>query len=366
MEEEVKKEEIRIYPLSKGKRFVAFLADFFLTFIISFAFFHLAIYPLLSYSLNLYGEQETCQVAQKERDGVLYGNSLLFCEEGKSDKDPSYFTANLEYTCKSYVSSLVKNDSTYDVFHHYFVDLKQKESEYADWIKTKDTVTRFFSYSPSVVLLPKYVEEFAPIFEEGNAPSKQGEEDYSRFQKEFFLPCYSSMLQDILQNDLSYQGVSYNQKQAVVSAFSSKANAIIVSSVAISYVVGVSVVYLIAPLLSKTRKTLGMLFLRRERVNEAKLMPLRKRDLILPYLYAYFVNAGLLFLLPWPIVSFNELFSLPGLWILSLISIFFDLISLIFLLFDKLDRTLSDKMTMSVMLEEEEMDAIYRAKGYGK
>ena len=366
MEEDIKKEEIQIYPLSKGKRFVAFLADFFLTFIISFAFFHLAIYPLLSYSLNLYGEQETCQLAQKERDGVLYGNSLLFYEEGKSDEEPSSFTVNLEYTCKSYVSSLVKGDSTYDVFRHYFADLRQSESEYTQFIKTKDTVTQFFSYSPSIVLLPKYVDEFSPMYEEGNAPSKQGEDDYSRFQKEFFLPCYSSLLQDVLNNDLSYQGVSYKQKQGVVTAFSNKANAIIVSSASISYVVGVSVVYLIAPLLSKTRKTLGMIFLRRERVNSSKLTPLRKRDLILPYLYAYFVNTGLLFLLPWPIVSFNELFSLPGLWILSLISILFDLVSLFFLLFDKLDRTFSDKMTMSVMLEEEEMDAIYRAKGYGK
>lgn len=366
MEEDIKKEEIQIYPLSKGKRFVAFLADFFLTFIISFAFFHLAIYPLLSYSLNLYGEQETCQLAQKERDGVLYGNSLLFYEEGKSDEEPSSFTVNLEYTCKSYVSSLVKGDSTYDVFRHYFADLRQSESEYTQFIKTKDTVTQFFSYSPSIVLLPKYVDEFSPMYEEGNAPSKQGEEDYSRFQKEFFLPCYSSLLQDVLNNDLSYQGVSYKQKQGVVTAFSNKANAIIVGSASISYAVGVSVVYLIAPLLSKTRKTLGMIFLRRERVNSSKLTPLRKRELILPYLYAYFVNAGLLFLLPWPIVSFNELFSLPGLWILSLISILFDLVSLFFLLFDKLDRTFSDKMTMSVMLEEEEMDAIYRAKGYGK
>lgn len=366
MEETSKKEEIQIYPLSKGKRFVAFLADFFLTFIISFAFFHLAIYPLLSYSLNLYDGQETCLQAQKDRDGVLYGNSLLFYEEGKSDKEPSSFTVNLEYTCKSYVSSLVKGDSTYDVFHHYFVDIRKQESQYVEWLKVKDTATQFFSYSPSVSLLSKYVDEFSPLFEEGNAPSKQGEEDYSRFQKEFFLPAYSSLLQDVIKNDLSYQGASYNQKQAVVTAFSNKANAIIVSSAAVAYVVGVSVVYLIVPLLSKTRKTLGMIFLRRERVHAAKLMPLRKRDLILPYLYAYFANAGLLFLLPWPIVSFNELFSLPGLWILSLISVLFDLVSLFFLLFDKLDRTLSDKMTISVMLEEEEMDAIYRAKGYGK
>lgn len=366
MEETLTNEEIQIYPLSKGKRLVAFLADFFLSFVISFVSFHLVFYPLLAFSFNLYGEQEICLIAQKERDSVLYNNSLLFFDEEKSDDEASSFSTNLEYTCKSYVSSLLKGDYVYDVFRHYFVDIRQNKDRYVEWMTTKDTATKFFSYSPTVSLLPEYVDEFSPIFEEGNSPSKQGQEDYGRFQKEFFLPCFSSLLQDITENDLSYNGVSYNQKQGIVTSFAQKANAIVVSSAALAYLLGTIVVFVIVPLFSKTRKTLGMLFLRRERVNFFRLSPLRKRDLILLFSYALFANAGLLFLLPWPIVSFNELFAIPALWILSLISVFFDLVSLAVLLFDRLDRTLSDRLTASVMLEEEDMDAIYRAKGYGQ
>ena len=364
--EENIQEEIQIFPLSKGKRFVAFAADFALVFVIAFALFHLAFYPLCSYASNLYGEQEQCLKTQKERDLVLYGNKLLFYEEGKSDREPSSYSANLVYTCSVYVSSLLgKSSSEGDVLRTYFVDLRKDEGRYLDFIKTKDAATRFFDYSP-LALKPQYAEEFAPFYEVGNAPSKKGEEDYQRFQKEFFLPSYGAMIQEIGKEDLTYEGISYVEKQSEVASFNAKSNGIVLLSAGLAETVSLSIVFLVVPLLSKTRKTLGMLFLRRERVRVDGLTLVRKRTLPLHFLYALFANAGLLFLLPWPIVSFNELFAIPSLWQLSLLSLLFDLVSLFFLLFDKMDRTLVDKLTGTVMLEEEMMDALYRAKGYGE
>ena len=366
MEKQGKRQEIEIYPLGKGKRIVLFLADFFLVFVISFAFFHLALYPLSAFSTNLYEEQEECLKAQKERDRVLYGNSLLFYEEGKSNAEPSSFSQNLSYTGKLYVMSLVgKADVDYDVFHRFFADIRGKGSEYPSWVKSQDERTQFFSYSPKVELLPHYQEEFVPFFEAGNTPSKQGQEDYEKFQKEFFLPCYSWLMKDVLENDLTYQGISYVEKQNQVASFSQKANRVVVVSAAISYLLSCAIVFVVVPLISKTRKTLGMLFLKRERVVAATLMPIKRRYLPLLFLYGVFFNAGLLFLLPWPIITFNELFSLPALWALSLISLLLDLVSLFFVLFDSFDRTLTDRLMRITLLEEESMDAIYRSKGYG-
>lgn len=364
MEMEASNRETQIYPLSKGKRFVAFLADFFLVFIISFAFFHLAVYPIVAFSSHLYEEQENIQVIQKERDSTLYGNGLLFYDDTKSDAKPTSFSRNLIYTCNLYASSIVNGNRDYDVFYRYFSSIKGDETLYEEWIKTMDANAHFFSYSPAA-LLPKYVEEFSPIFEEGNAPSKQGEEDFERFQKEFFLPGYSSLIRDIQENDLTYNGISYKEEQKKVDSFAKKGNTVVVSSVIGSYVLSSAIVYILVPLISKTRKTLGMIFLRRERVDSRKLMPLRRRDLPLMFFYAIFINAGLLFLVPWPIISFNELFSIPVLWELSLFSLLLDLASLIFLLFSSMDQTLVDKLTSTAMLEEEEMDMIYRTKGYG-
>lgn len=368
MDEEKKEEEqeIWIFPLSKGKRFVAFLADFFLTFVLSFALFHLAFYPLCFSAAGLYEGQESCQKAQKDRDAVLYGNNLLFFEDGKSDNEPSSYSTNLVYTCSIYISSLL-GEAPIDknVFHTYFVDIRGDEAAYSSFIADNDSKAQFFDY-PSLSLKSEFIEEFLPIYEEGNDPSKKGEEDYQRFQKEFFLPAYGKMIQEIGEKDLAYEGISYKESQEIVTSFNSKSTRFVILSVGLSYFVSLSVGYLFVPLFSKTRKTLGMIFLRRERVEMRRLLLLRKRDIFLHFFYALFANGWLLFLLPWPIVSFNELFRIPALWPLSLVSLLFDLVSLFFLLFDKMDRTLLDRLTGSVMLDEGMMASIYRSKGYGE
>lgn len=369
MEETAEKtnRDVDIFPLSKGKRIVAFLANFALLFIVSFGFFHLAFFPIASAATNLESSQTEYQEAMKQRDGVLYGNKILFYDEAKSDASPSSFSANLIYTCDRYLCYLTGNTTVnYDVFYNYYVGIKNDNEGYFALFELKDKATSFFDFSPALALKTKYVEEFSPYFEEGNSPSKQGEEDYSKFQKEFFLPTYSSLIEDVKKNDLSYQGVSYKNKQAIVDAYSYKSNLVVCLCAAGAYILSLLLLEIVVPLISKTRKTLGLIFLKEERVDSKKLLPLRRRRLPLAALYSLFFSAGFLFLLPWPVVSFNELFSLPVLWILSLISILLDLVSLIFLLIDKFDRSLSDLLTLTSYIDEESMDAIYRAKGYGE
>ncbi len=364
--EEKPSRDVDIFPLSKGKRILAFLSDFALLFIVSFAFFHLAFFPIASASTHLEASQTEYQEAMKLRDGTLYGNKVLFYDEEESDATPSSFSTNLIYTCDRYLCYLTGNTKTnYDVFYNYYVAVKNDNEGYVALLKLKDTATSFFDFSSFPVLKERYVEEFSPYFEAGNSPSKQGEEDYEKFQKEFFLPAYSSLIEDVKKNDLIYQGTSYIKEQSIVDGYATKSNLVVCLSAGGAYLVSLLLLDIVVPLISKTRKTLGLIFLKEERVDSKKLLPIRRRRLPLATLYSMFFSAGFLFLLPWPIVSFNELFSLPALWILSLISILLDLVSLVFLLCDKFDRSLSDLLTTTSYIDEESMDAIYRAKGYG-
>ena len=356
-----------IFPLGKGKRILAFFADLGLHFVVSFGFFHLTFFPIASAATNLEASQTEYQEAMKERDGVLYGSKVLFYDEKESDATPSSFSINLTYTCSCYLRYLTGNSAVnYDVFYNYYVGVKNDNDGYLSLLKLKDTATSFFDFSSSPALKTKYVEEFSPYFEEGNSPSKQGEEDYEKFQKEFFLPAYSSLIEDVKENDLVYNGISYKAKQETVDSYSTKSNLVVCLSAGGAYLVSLIFLQIIVPLISKTRKTLGLIFLKEERVDSKKLLPLKRRRLPLSALYSLFFSAGFLFLLPWPIVSFNELFSLPVLWVLSLISVLLDLVSLVFLLIDRFDRSLSDFLTMTSYIDEESMDAIYRAKGYGE
>ena len=74
--------------------------------------------------------------------------------------------------------------------------------------------------------------------------------------------------------------------------------------------------------------------------------------------------SGALLFIPWGVVSFNELFSLPMLLLLSLVGMGLDIISLAFFFFDPFGRTLMDRLTFSFMVNQETLGDICRAKGY--
>ena len=365
--EDAQGRDVNIFPLTKWKRILAFLADAAILFLCSFAFFHLAYYPIISTASSLSSSQEEYVEAMNKRDNVLYGNSLLFYNESSSDKTAASFSSNLSYTCDCYVKFLCgKGESKYDVFSNYYSSIKGDQSGYLTFLKQRDSSTSFFDFSSSPKLADTYIEEFLPYFEEGNSPTKKGEEDYSSFQKEFFLPSYSVMLEDIKANDLVYEGVSYKEEQSIVEGFKNKVNVVVCSSAGGAYLTSLLLLQVIVPLISKTRKTLGLIFLKEERVDANRLIPIKRPKLILTTAYTLFFSSFFVFLLPWPVISFNELFTIPALWIISLISLILDLVSLGFLLFDSLDRTLSDRLTLISYIDEESMDAIYRAKGYGE
>lgn len=346
---------------------LAFLADAALLFLCSFAFFHLAYYPIISTATSLSSSQEEYVEAMNKRDNVLYGSNLLFYDESSSDKTATSFSTNLSYTCDCYIKLLCgKGESKYDAFNNYYSLIKGDQSKYLSFMKQRDSSTSFFDFSSTPKLADAYIEEFLPFFEEGNSPTKKGQDDYSSFQKDFFLPSYSVMLEDIKTNDLVYEGISYKAEQSVVEGFKNKVNVVVCSSAGGAYLTSLLLLNIVVPLISKTRKTLGLIFLKEERVDANRLIPIKRSKLILTTVYTLFFSSFFVFLLPWPVISFNELFTIPALWIISLISLILDLVSLGFLLFDQLDRTLTDKLTLISYIDEESMDAIYRAKGYGE
>ena len=68
--------------------------------------------------------------------------------------------------------------------------------------------------------------------------------------------------------------------------------------------------------------------------------------------------------MPLGLYSIAAIFSLPYLFAFSLVSLGYVLISLIVMLFDPYNRTLSDRLTGTVMVSQDTLDDIIRAKGY--
>ena len=361
--------EVEIFPLGKWKRILAFLADFFLTFIIAITLFHLGTFQLGKLFVNFDGRINESVLAQKQRDSVLYGHGLLLYPS-PDKREATDFTSNLDYTFHYYLYEYVKIDETIpeyedkagEVLHHYYVDIRQDESAYKAMYSSLDTVG-FFDLS-TMTLKAAYREEFKHALIKGDELSEQGQKDYDEFLSKIFLKGYNRMIDDILQKDLVYEGVSYKEKQQIVSETVNLERNLILIAALVAYLLSVSITCLVIPLIGKSRRTLAMLFMRNERIDSTKLVVIRKRRVLICFVYAIAANMAGLFFIPLGVYDFTSLFALPVLLPVSLISLAFILGSFIYLLFEPYNRTLSDRLTNTVMVSEATLDEIYRAKGY--
>ena len=363
-------EVVEISPLGKWKRVLAFLADFFLIFILSLGLFHLGIHPLGKAITSYQGRVDETKLVQKDRDGVLYGNKLLF-PVSSTLVESGDFASNLEHTFKTYLYFYLDGAVTIekyevnksDVFSTYYVSIGNDKASYQALYNDLDN-GGFFEVGETVKLKPAYIEEFKHAYLAGDELSAQGKKDYEALQSKVFLKGFNRMLDDINAKDLTYQGVSYKQKQELVTAFINYEKILTITCALIAYLLGCFIVTMMVPLLSKNRKTLGMLFLREVRLDSERLILLKKRRVLLFFVYQIIMNMGSIFFIPMGAYDFVSLFSLPALLPISLIGLLYLVFSLIYMLFEPFNRTISDKLSGTVMATDDTLDQIYRAKGY--
>lgn len=358
------KKVVDIFPLGKGKRILVYLADLFLTFIAAFSLFNMVVFPSAKAIVNYDVKTNDISYYSNKRDSVLYGNKILFSKD--ENQTTTYFQRNLSYTFEMLASYYVMGASSdYDVVYTYFVGIRNDNESYINVMKSNDTEVGFFDYSSSrPVLKEAYKVEFAPAFDEKDTMGDTAKSHYETFQNEFFLQCYYDIVGDIEKNDLSFDGFSYEESQGRVRELSDYLDKTIAISVYLSELLAIIALFLLVPLFNHNRKTLGMLFMRLERVNCASLQLCRKRDVLLYFVYQLALNVALIMFVPIPTVTINAVFGLGVLLPLSLISAGFAVISLFFVLFNSFNRSLSDLLTGTIMITDTSLDEIYRSKGY--
>ena len=366
-EEAKSKKVIDVYPLSKGRRVLAYLADFFISFILGLALFHLAAYPLSRVITNADEQANALIACQQDRDSTLYGNNLLFYGQG-SDKKPASFSTNLEYTCKQYLCDyLVQPQGTeHDVYRHFFLDIRVKNaSTWLSFCKQNDEKTFFFDFTETTMSLKEvYVEEFHPLLDEKDELSEKGKTDYTTFQEKYFLKAYSAMLVDIGTNDLTYNGISYKASQDKVAAILSQQQNVVLWCSLSAEIASLVICFFVVPMVSRYRKTAGMMALRIQRVNADTLRLTGRKEVFPFWVYQVAVNFAGVFFLPLPVFGFNELFTLTVPMFLSIASLVVVLASGLFVLIHSFNRSLLDVATNSILITNDQLDEVYHAKGY--
>lgn len=365
---------VDIQPITKGKRVLVFLADFFLTFILSFVFFNALIMPVSNLMLGSTQRSKESNEAAEVQFTILYANKVMHHE---NTDDVYYYNANVEYTMNCYLSYYCfegtdvleahpqyghKEDN--EVIKHFYFDIRNDKDAYLNQIKDFNKEYNYFQINGDEISVIDEVKTNLKLsFFSPKDMSKEGKQMLANMQNGF-MNYYASVFKDIKKNDITYNGKSYLAYQAIVDAAESFFQWHLVIASIISYIISAAVYFLIVPFLSKDNRTLAMMMMRLTRIGTNNIYLLNNVENLLQFVYMLVFNISIIFFMPMTYAAFTYLFNIPLIPGLLIIGLLIDLVSLIFILATPMNQTLCDLLSRSVIIKNEDLDEIYRAKGY--
>lgn len=375
MEEDIEQQKIvDIQPISKGKRILAFLADFFLVFILTFVVFNALVMPVSSLILDTTSRTNKSNDAARVQFRILYEEKVMHYE---SDEDIYYYNANVEYTMNCYLSYYSFSDTDVleahpqyghkednEVVRHFFYDIRNDKDAYLNQLKEFNKEHNYYQIDGNQISVVDEVKTNVKLsFFSPNDMSKEGKTMLANMQNDF-MNLYASVFKDIKQNDLVHDGASYLAYQAIVDDAEVFFQWHLVIGSAISYLLSLLVYFLMIPLIHKDNRTLAMMMMRITRIGTNNLYLLNNVENLLNFIYMIAFNLPVIFFMPMTYVAFTYLFSIPVLPAMLFIGVILSIASLIFILATPLNQSLCDKLSRSVLIKNDDLDEIYRAKGY--
>ena len=369
---------IEIYPAKVTRRVLAFLADIFMNLILAIIFFELVVFqisrPIVNYD-SLVNDSDTYQRGQYN---LLYENGLLYFDDSEGEQNKFISSIALEDTSEYFLSFYTDDQNidlaNYDVFYKYFVVIKGKEKKEESlnmlnslYIKYGEKYFDTSSYTVlgTYSLKNNYVEEFKHNFIEGDEMSDNAKEDYEAFNQDVFLSLYNVMFRDVEENNLySLDGTrSYLDYEKQINEITATLNNNYIICAYISFLISSLILFLALPLISQKRETLSERILKLERVNKQTLSYIKKPFVLNVFLLKTMDSLIILFLIPCLHVGFSYLFSFPTLYLPSLIGLLISLIDLFITIFTKLNTSLKEITTDSIVVDSSSLDYYFREKG---
>ena len=365
---------VNVSPISKGKRILAFLADFFLLFIVTFVIFNVMVMPLGNLMTKSSERQTRNDNAAIAQFNILYEQKVMLHE---NDSDLYYYNANVEYTMNCWLSyySFFETDSLEahkqfghkeenEVIRHFYRDIRNDDAKYLSTLQTFNNEYGYFNFEGSSVTLKDEVKTNIKLsFFSPDDMSENGKTMLANMQNEF-MNLYADVFKDIEKNDLTNNGASYLANKKIVSDSETYLKWQLVFSSAIAYLLSIIIYFIIIPLFTPDGRTLAMLMMRLSRIGTNNLYLLNKGENALNAIYMLAFNLPVIFFMPMTYVTFTYLFNIPVLFPLLIIGLILIIASLITLLISSYNRTICDYLSRSVVIKNDDLDEIYRSKGY--
>ena len=373
--EQVEKKVIEIKPLGKWKRILLFLGDYFISFIIAFALFNLAIFPLAKVICNTQKRNEEAETLEEKANNLLVSSGFLF-------KDPtdtlSSFENDVNYTFKVFLSYYAFDAETVDernpqyghkiqneVIRTYYVNYKNDEKHYLEYfadVNSTDNMFEIGETADSIVLKNDYKELLGNELLEVTDESKYSTNMTNVRDHVFARLFYINMYQDVLNNDYVKDGVSYNECMNKVRSITRSLQWVPVVSSFISIAISWSLVYLLYPLINRERRTPTMSIMKVDKLDFKNLYGIKKKTVVLQSFYSLIMCLSYIVMMPSLYFGFSYTFNLPILFIASIIGLVMMIAFMMFIFFNQHSRSGSDILTYTVLVPTSELDEMYKAK----
>lgn len=372
MEEEEKVFELN--PLSKWKRILLSLGDFFICFILAFTLFNIAVFPLAKVICQTQNKNAEAQRLESRADQLLIDNGIIYKSFDES------FASHVNYTFKVFLSYYCFDNESpsteYPQYGHkienevirtYLVNIKGTINTYMSSFKEYNTDGMFsIGEDPeSITLLEDYKvllsNELLEIKEESQYSSAMIKFRDNVFARLFYLKVYK----DIQTNDFVAGGVSYNALLNQVKSIMISLQWVATGATLVAMVLAWGIVYLLYPLLNGYRRTMTMSIMKADKLKSTNLGFINRKTVLLQsFYYLLLALSSSMFL---PILYFGAAytFNLPLLFVFSAISLILAIVSLFIILFNQYNRSGSDILTYTVIVPTSELDRLYREKYNG-
>ena len=321
---------VDIKPLTKWKRFLVYLSDLFINLIFAFILFNAACAPIGKAVTGYDKKNEEYISCTEKANSVLYENKLVFIAP-LLNKD--YLNDNIAYTYDCFLSyyvletesSLLEDSNPQyghkqenEIIYHFYKDIRNDEVEYTRLFNLYNQKNYYFVQSGSVFVLKDEIKnELKPFFDPKDEMSKNGDEIYKNIKNNIYTSLISEVFENINQNDLTFNSLSYLELTKNAAKIEQYHRNLLIFTSSIAYLLSSIICYIIVPLISPTRKTLSMMFMRVEKININRLYVARRWEAVIGSLYSIISNAIFMMFIPITLVPINYLFSMTFLLIFT-------------------------------------------------
>ena len=371
MEEEVQEQKfIDISPLSKWKRLLVFLGDYFLAFIISFIFFNIVVFPVAKVVVGSQKQNEEAQVLEQKALKMLIDDGYLYAPNNGAS-----FLEDVNYTFKVFLSYYAFDETTPDSTHaqyghkienevvrHYYENVTKNTNQYVIDFKEVNEKNQMFEIGDSVDSIALKADYKALL---GNELLEQtDEEKYSEamvnfrdnvFARLFYIHVYN----DITANDYIKDGHSFNDYMAQSETILKNLQWIPAVSSLISITLTWSIMFVLIPLVNKENRTITMMAMGVSKLHYKSLGLIDSKSIMIQSFYHFVAILSSAVFLPFAYFGLAYCFNLPLLFILSTISFALLLISGTFIIFNQYNRSGTDIISDIVLVPTSQLDNLY-------